>query len=78
MGSRAQKSWLCVTDTELDLMGSLSFHGYTQRMAFKGEEAELREAESLVQGHTVGKWQTEYDPRGTLPWMEFCKANRSY
>lgn len=47
-------------------------------ICFKGEEAEFREAESLVQGHTAGKWKTESDPRGTLTWIKFYKANRFY
>lgn len=67
----------------LDLMGSLNFQGNTQRVAsshFKSAEAEFREAESLVQGHTARTWQSQsltpgsVDPKAHVLSLNFYKV----
>lgn len=65
----------------------LHFQGNTQGLApsgFQSEEAEFREAESPVHGHTVRKWQSPsltpggMGPKARVVSITFYKANKFY
>lgn len=53
-------------------------------ICFKSKEAEFREAESLIRGHTVREWQRQsvtpgdVDPRARFFSIKFYKVNKFY